>query len=224
MAMIGNMIDRAALTALGAAGFYLFFLNAGLGIVGSCALAFVCMVLLRQVIKGIPFKQSVTKARAEAALLSIALMGEADAREALIALTGQAGIILVLRHPEGVFTVDMMYELWREHGDGVGVVVTCTAEGKAKGFARERNIELIDGEKLVKRIQKTGLYIPPDAPQPSLLSRLRPLWERPIRPRMLMAVIGLMIAYLTTGHVMCLICALGLTGFAGAKLIEKSVP
>ena len=27
--MIGKWIDRAALTALGAAGFYLFFLNAG---------------------------------------------------------------------------------------------------------------------------------------------------------------------------------------------------
>jgi hypothetical protein len=101
------------------------------------------------------------------------------------------------------------------------IVVTCTAEGKARDFAKARNIELTDREVLLKLIQKTGLFVPPDAPQPSLRSRLRPLWERPIRPRMLMAIIGLMIAYLTTGHMMCLICALGLTGFTGAKLIER---
>ena len=45
--MIGKTIDRAALTALGAAGLYLFFLNAGLEIPGSAALALVCMALLR---------------------------------------------------------------------------------------------------------------------------------------------------------------------------------
>ena len=222
--MIGKTIDRAVLTALGAAGLYLFFLNAGLGIVGSCALTFVCMALLRQVIRGIPVKRGATKRQAEAALLSIALMAEEDAREALIALTGQADIIPVLRHPEGVFTVDMLYELWREHGDGVRVVVTCSPEGKAGDFAKERSIDLIDREKLVKRIQKTGLYVPRDAPKPPLRSRLRPLWERPIKPRVLIAVIGLMLTYLTAGHVMCLICALGLTGFTGARLIEKMVP
>ena len=219
--MIGKWIDRAALTALGAAGFYLFFLNAGLGIYASCALAFVCMVLLRQVIRGIPVKRRVSKARAEAALMSIAMMGEDEAREALVRLTGQEDIIPVLKHPEGAYTVDMMYELWRKHGDVARVVVTCTAEGKAREFAKERGIELIDREKLIKRIQRTGLYVHPDAPGPSLRSRLRPMWERPIRPRVLMAIFGLMIAYLTTGRLPCLICALGLTGFTGAKLIER---
>ena len=88
MAMIGKMIDGAALTALGAAGFYLFFLNAGLGIVGSCALAFISVILSRRVIQGMPVRRRVTQTQARVALMAIALMGEEDASKALIALTG----------------------------------------------------------------------------------------------------------------------------------------
>lgn len=219
--MIGKTIDRAALTALGAAGLYLFFLNAGLGIPGSAALALVCMALLRQVIRGLPAKHGVTKARAEAALTAIALMGEEEAGQTLRTLTGHEAVIPVLRHPEGVYTVDMLYDLWRQCGDGVRVAVTCSAEGKARVFADQRGIDLIDRDALVRLIQRTGLFVPPDVPGRPLRSRLRPVWERPIRPRMPMAIFGLMTAYLTTGNVMCLICALGLTGFMGAKLIER---
>ena len=45
---MGNRIDRAALLILGAAGLYLFFLNAWHSIPLACAAAFVCGALLRR--------------------------------------------------------------------------------------------------------------------------------------------------------------------------------
>ena len=57
------------------------------------------------------------------------------------------------------------------------------------------------------------------------MNRLRQLWARlrarPLRPRMIAYAAGLLGMYLATGRPLCLLCALGLLGFAGAKLIDR---
>ena len=223
--MTGKMIDRAALTALGVAGLYGFFLNAGLGVAASGALAFACAVLARYVWARRPRSRRVTAAQAEAALWSIATMKEAEAREALAALTGAPGAIFLLRHPDATLTLGELFGIWRERGGDVSVVATCAAEPGAVQFASRMGMALTDRGGLVRRIRKTGLYVPEKTMPEPVLNRLRQLWARlrarPLRPGMIAYAAGLLGMYLATGRALCLLCALGLLGFAGAKLIDR---
>ena len=220
--MIGRMIDRVALTALGVVGLYLFFLNAGLGIIASVALTFVCMVLLRRLVRLRPWKCRISPARAEAALLSIAEKGDA---EALHRLAGDDRAMTVFRHPDGVFTVNDLFELRRGRGDGFGVIVTCGTDEAVKRYVKAHGIALTDREALIRRIRKTGLYVPVEAPEPSFTTRFRRMGEalrtRPVRPRALLYAVGLIMAYMTTGQTLCLACGLGLMGLTGIKLIDR---
>lgn len=220
--MIGKMIDRAAFSLLGTAGLYLFFLNAGLGVVGSGALALLCAYLAGYVIRHRPRGRGVSRARAEASLFHIAMMDEAGAREALEALTDAADAVYLVRHPDGVLTLDAFYAIWREQGDGTTVVATCRVQPEASAFARQRGMALIDREALVKRIRKTGLCAVDEVREEPMLARLGTLWSSVrVRPRMILYGLSLFGMYFATGQPLCLVCALAVLGVIGAKGIES---
>lgn len=220
--MIGKTIDRAALTLLGTMGLYLYFLNAGIGIAGSCALAFVCASLARYALRHRPRRRKITLKQAEAALDSIAMMGEDEAGMALRTLAGREDALMLIRHPEGTFTLNELFETWRERGDGAAFVVTCAAEAGAAQFAKARGMTLMDKSALLKRIRATGLYVPREAPSVPFSRRLEGLWNGiHIRPRTLLYSMSLLTSYLITGQALCLVCALGLLGVMGMKLIGK---
>ena len=219
--MIGRTIDRAALTLLLTAGLYLFFLNAGLGIPISCALTLLCAALARYLYRRRPGARRISVARAEAGLMAVALMGEDEARSALRMLTGLDDAVFLIRHPEDALSLNELYALWRDSGDGATIVATCGVADAAARFAKARGMTIIDRGALVKRIRKTGRCVGAQPPAPSLPQRLTRLWDgiRP-RPRMIAYGLSLMGMYMVTGHALCLICALGVLAVAGAKGIE----
>lgn len=219
--MIGRMIDRGALMLLGTAGMYLLFLNAGMGIPVSCALTFVCVTLVRHLWRHRPRRRRITSTQAEASLLSLVMKGDV---EALRILSEKKAATVLIRHPEETFSLNEMFSAWQEIGDGAAIVVTCKTEDAAVDFARSRSIVVVDKKRLVKRIQKTGLY-PADAPQGEAVSnRVVRTWRSiRLRPRMIAYGMSLFAAYLATGQALCLVCALALAGIAGAKIIEKYV-
>lgn len=222
--MIGRMIDKAALAVLLTSGLYLFFLNAGFGIPISCALTLVCAALMRYIYRRRPGARRITVARAEAGLMSVSMMGEEEARDALRTLTGLDDAVFLIRHPEDVLTLNALYTLWRGAGDGATVVVTCGVEDDAARFAKARKLTLIDRGALVRRIRQTGLFAGEEPTAPAVSQRLRRLWDgiRP-RPRMIAYGLSLLGMYMATGQTLCLICALGVMGVAGAKVIERAV-
>ena len=50
---MGEIIDHAALSAFGAAGYYLFFLNAWGSVPLACAAAFACCALAGRFLRGL---------------------------------------------------------------------------------------------------------------------------------------------------------------------------
>ena len=154
--------------------------------------------------------------------MSVALMGEDAARDALRTLTGRNDAVFLIRHPEDVLTLSALYALWRGTGDGATVVVTCGIGDDAARFAKARKLTLIDRGALIRRIRQTGRFVREDSPAPPVSQRLRRLWDgiRP-RPRMIAYGLSLMGMYMATGQALCLICALGVMGVAGAKVIER---
>ncbi len=220
--MIGRMIDRAALTLLLTAGLYLFLLNAGFGIPMSCALTFVLAALARHLYRRRPWARRVSVARAEAGLMAVALMKEDEARAALRRLTGLDDAVFLIRHPEDALSLNALYALWRDSGDGATIVATCGVVDAAARFAKARGMTIVDRGGLVRRIRKTGLCAASEPAAVPVPRRLRRLWDgiRP-RPRMIAYGLSLMGMYLVTGQALCLICALGVLAVAGAKGIER---
>lgn len=219
--MIGRMIDRAAATLLGTAGLYVLFLNAGLGIGLSLCMTAACMALARQLWMRRPRRRRVTRAQAEAALLSIALAGD---EAALRTLSGRADAAVLIRHPGAALGLGELFEIWRERGDGAAIVLPCDVDEAAAAFADSRGMALIGKKALVKRIRQTGLYVADDGPGETLSAKLAGGWSNlRVRPRMIAYSLSLLAAYLATGRAVCLACALGVLGIAGAKLIEGHV-
>lgn len=218
--MLGRRIDRAALTILGTAGLYRFFLRINFGIVASCALTFVCAALARHVVLNRP--RRVSAARAEASLLAIATMERGAAERALAALSGETDAVYLIRHPQGTLSLNDLFGLWQERGDGASIVVTCDLEDGAAAFAKARGMSVTDRRQLVKRIRKTGLYLIEESPAAPLLPRLERAWQGVrVRPRMAMYGLGLTSMYLATGQTLCLVCGLGILGVMGVKLIDR---
>lgn len=217
--MIGSMIDRAALTALGVTGLYTAFLRAGAGIPASGVLTFVCAILMRCVWQNRPGKRGVSVDRAEASLADIVLRGDEAALRALS--EGEAAAVR-LRHPDDALTLSDVFSLWREVGDGAVIVASCSLEEAAARFAKSRRMEIIDRKALVKRIQRTGIGLVKDVPRASMPERVARAWGGiRLRPRMFTCGAGLLAAYLATGRTLCLACALLVLGVAGAKVIGR---
>lgn len=219
LAMIGSLIDRAALTALGAAGLYAAFLRAGAGIPASGVMTFVCAILMRYVWQNRPGKRGISAARVAASLMDIVLRGDEAALRALS--EGDAAAVL-LRHPDDALTLSDVFSLWREVGDGAVVVASCSLDEAAARFAKSRRMEIVDKKALLKRIQRTGIGLAEEPPRPSVHKRVARAWGgiRP-RPRMFACGVGLLAAYLATGRALCLACGLLVLSVAGVKVIGR---
>lgn len=235
---MGRSIDRAALTAIGAAGFYLFFLNAGASIPFSCALAFACMAIARFLAKRRPRRDAATAAQAEAALSAVARMpdGEADAALERLARArypgSKARVAAFLRPPEGTLTADDVFAAWREHrGEAELVVVaTCRAAPSAvrcAGALAGPVVRLADAGALLPVIRRTGLFVPPGAPRRSPAGRVRralaALAARRASPRMLLYGLSLLGMYLLLGRAAYLFAAMGTLFAAGALWIRNGI-
>ena len=223
---MGRWIDRFTLTVLAAVGFYMLFSGAGASGPLSCILAFGCTALARQLIEMRPRRYRATRAQAEAALLAIALMPEAQARAALHELTGQPDALCPLRHPSCRWTLGDMYALWRSEGDGGGraLIVTCPAEPEAARAAKAWGYTLTDGRALQAILRKTGRFVPPEAPPTAVRlrveKRLRGLLEQPPRLRTAFYGLSLLIMYLITGAGLYLPAAMAVLFVTAARWIQ----
>ena len=228
MTVTGKAIDRWALTALCAVGVYLFYLNAGLAIPVSAVLGFATVALLRYLWERRPGRGRVTSGQARAALTRIAMMDEAEAVEALAALTGASDFIPVLRRPDATLSADGLFDLWRAHrGEAtMTVVATCRAAPEAVALAGTLTAPtcvLIDRSALMKAIRATGRYVPPAAPPEPFGRRLRRAaakLKRPASLRVALYGLSLLGMYLLTGRAPYLFCGLLLVGAAGMNIIH----
>lgn len=224
--MLGKRIDRAALTALGATGYYAAFMGAGAGIPLSGALAFGAMALTRRLILKRPGRSPVSRARAEAAVQAIARMPGDAAFSALRTLAGREDACCALRYPEAALTAGEVYRLWRQQRRPahMTLVATCPADAGAREAARSLGVELIDRRALTRRVQQTGFYLPPEPAPVSLSARLRGLWlkivDRPAKPRAVLTALGLIALYRLTGGPLCLLTALALLLVTGVRWIR----
>lgn len=225
--MTGKKIDRAAFTALGAAGLYAIFLNMGMGIPACCALAFIGMALARRLSALWPRRYRASRAQAEAAVRGIAMMPDEAALSALRALTGRDALIPALRHPSSTLTADAVYQIWRgERGaEGLAIAATCPAGPDAVEAAEALGVTLIDSRALQRRVRVTGLCVPPEAPRPGLALRLRRAWRglvgRPASLRAALYGLSLLLMYLATGALPCLLMALFTLFITGARVVER---
>lgn len=227
--MIGRWIDRIALTALGAAGFYLFYLNAGFGVPLSVATAFASTTLAVYLYRFRPWRNRVTSAQARGALTAIAMLPEDGCLRALQGLTGRTDILPVVKHPEAALSAGEVFALWRAHmGDAQLVLAaTCPAEPEALALAETLagpKCEIIDSAALLRAIRQKGWSVPENPPRVSLRRRLQRAWarlERPLPTKALPYGLSLWGMYLLTGKTLCLLCALLLIGAAGLGLIRR---
>lgn len=223
---MGQCIDRLVLTALGAAGLYALFLGAGIPIPVSCLLAFGGTALARRLIERRPRRYRATRAQAEAAVLAIALMPEAQAEAALRELTGQPQALCALRHPGCRWRLDDMYALWRASGDGQGraLIVTCPAEPDAARAAKGWGYALTDSRALEKLVRQTGRYVPPEVPSAAMRQRLqaavRNLIDRPPRLRAALYGLSLLAMYVLTGGPLYLPAAMAVLFITGTRWLR----
>ena len=224
--MLGRRIDRAALTALGATGYYAAFMGAGAGIPLSGALAFGATALTRRLVLKRPGRCAVSQARAEAAVRVIALMPEDEALSALRTLAGREDACCALRYPDSTLTAGEVYRLWRERGRPAEMTLaaTCPAEPGALSAARSLGVTVIDSRALARRVRQTGRFLPPEAARVPLSARLRGLWlkliDRPAAPRAVLTALSLLALYQFTGRPFYLIAALALLLVTGVRWIR----
>ena len=232
--MLGRLIDGLALSLLGAAALYGFFLNAGFGIVKSAILAFLLTCLIRFLIEQRPRRYAFTEAQARAALESVLSMEDGEAEAALKAIVEAqlrppvGEIVPILRHSEGQLSPDEVYRQWRGHRqcDKIVLTVTCPAAPSARALAgtlERPEVVLADRSALLRAIRETGLYVPDTvrAPiWPRLRRRLSWLMNRPVRPKTALYSALLLGLYLSTGRLLCLWMAMLLLFHMGASWIR----
>ncbi len=219
--MAGRWIDRITLTALGAAGLYLFFLNAGLSIPLSGALSLICMALLGYLYRFRPWRNHVTPSQAKVALTAIAMLPEAEAVEAFQRLTGKGDIIPIIKYPDSSLSAGEIFSQWRNHlgSEALTLVATCHAEPEAVALAKTLDRPkcfVIDSAALIKAIRATGLYVPQNPPRRRLKLTLPH-----VPPKAGLYGASLLLMYMLTGQMLCLMCAIALIGITGVSLIKR---
>ena len=231
---MGNRIDRAALLILGAAGLYLFFLNAWHSIPLACAAAFVCGALLRQLAARRPGRGRLSARRARDELLRIAALPDDEAARALEALVRKRfpgedyAVAVALRHPEASLSCNDVLNLWKAHrGQArVAVAATCDCDPRAALYARELRrpaMAVVDRRQLERLLRESGEA----GPRPGGASggrRLRRILSavasRRPRPRDALTAAALLVMYLASGRVVCLAFSLALLFWFGAARIR----
>ena len=218
--IFGGCIDRFALAALGTAGVYLLLLRLGLPVALCALMALAISIAAGEGLRHLPRRNRATPAQARAALTAIALLPEAEALDRLRTLTAREDLRAALRHPSARLDAAGAYDLWRRHGDGACVAITCPADPAALRFARGRGMTLIDAPALEKRLRQTGMFIPPGAPRRPLSDRLAALLDRPASPKAALYGLSLVGMYQLTGLTLTLLAGLMTLAVTGLRWIR----
>ena len=237
---MGKRIDRAVLWALGAAGFYLFYLNAWGGIVPACAAAFVSCALLRRLVSRVRLPVRLPRAQALEALGRVAALEDAEAGKRLGALArwrwpGETfRLTPVLKHPEAMLSSGDVLNAWKANRDAGRLVIaaTCPAEPRALFYARRLDrpaVAVLDSRALTRLMRLPGApRVTEPATPPPLRRRVRDalLRARTGRPKPKNAALGaaLLALYLLRGNPLGLIGALALLWQLGSALIARRLP
>ena len=232
---MGEIIDHAALSAVGAAGYYLFFLNAWGNIPLACALAFVCTALSRRLLKGLSLARRASAAQARAELLRIAGLPDADAEAALNALIRERWqgesfrLAPVLKHPEASMSSGDVLNAWKANRDAERLVIaaTCPCEPRARLYARQLSapaVAVVDSHRLTRLMRTLPAVRFPRPPRLRLSQRLGMLWAGVVstRPsfRSALLVLALLFAYAVDGNALYLFSGLAVAAHAGTALIR----
>jgi len=233
--MAGRIIDRAALSLLGTSAAYLLFLNAGLSIGASAVLAFACACLARAAIVMRPRRFAASASQAEAALAHILAQPDPAAKAALVDLARAAGaaessrIVPLLLSSGDLLDVRDVWRLWRRcRGDArLTIAVPCPATREAAACAaglRDPVVVLLDRERLMRAVRRTGRYVPAGAAGPPPLRRLRraigALADRRTGARAPLTGLALLGTYLATGRAVCLALSMLVLLYTGVTWIR----
>lgn len=222
--MLGKRLDRFAVRGLLAAGYYLFFLNAGSAIPLACAAAFACCLLTERATAGLRRGRRLSPAQARAELVRLAELQDEQAQRALEDLVRARyrdedfRLTPVLKHPEAALSSGDVMNAWKANRDATRLVIaaTCPCEPRAALFAQELQspaVAVVDGRKLLRLIRTS----PERIPEPEVLplgKRLRGALARAaarrVRPRDALIAVLLLAVYLSGGGSAYLISALAL--------------
>jgi len=232
---MASFIDRSALSLLGAAAYYLFFLNATGSIPLACGAAFACTVLSRMLLRGLPIIPRATAAQARAELMRIAGLGDEDAGKALEALIQRRWpgepfrLAPVLKHPEATLSSGDVLNAWKANRDAERLVIaaTCPCEPRAAVYARELGnpvVAIMDSRKLTQLLQALPAEQLPRLPRRRPGTILRKLWigveSSRFSPKSALLALSMLGIYSLTGNGWYLFPALAVAAHAGIALIR----
>ena len=234
---MGKKIDRAALHALGALLFYLFFVSAlgNIWLAAACALA--ALLLSRKLLSSLAGrlpKRETKKGRARAEVERWAMLdagaAEAEARALLEkAYPGQAAeaeLVFLPRHPQGPpLDANAVLDAWRGRG-GEKLLLVTTARADAAAHACASGLAhpavcLVDGERLCALLTA---FPPPKREAAAPRKRLRIAVSRERAPRRLLFGLLLLATYLLLGNPLYLGAALLTLFFAALGWKKPPVP
>lgn len=232
---MASFIDRAALSLLGAAAYYLFFLNATGSIPLACAVAFACTALSHMLLRGLPVVHHATAAQARAALMRIAGLDDEAAGSALEALILRRWpgepfrLAPVLKHPEATLSSGDVLNAWKANRDAERLVIaaTCPCEPRAAFYARElRNpvVAIVDSHRLKRLLRTLPADQLPRPPRYSPKATIRRLWagleSTRFSTRSALLALWMLGIYSLTGNVWYLFPGLAVAAHAGVALIR----
>jgi len=232
---MSSFIDRAALSLLGAAAYYLFFLNATGSIPLACGVAFTCTALSRMLLRRLPIIHRATAAQARAELMRIAGLGDEDAGKALEALILRRWpgepfrLAPVVKHPEATLSSGDVLNAWKANRDAERLVIaaTCPCEPRAAVYARELGnpiVAIMDSRRLTRLLRALPAEQLPRLPRRRPGAVVRRLWasleSTRFSPRSALLALSMLGIYSLTGNGWYLIPALAVALHAGIALIR----
>ena len=233
---MATFIDHAALGLLGASAYYLFFLNAWGSIPLACGAAFICAVLSRWLLRGLPVRRYATAAQARMELLRIAGLDDPAASKALGMLICRRWpgerfhLAPVLKHPEATLSSGDVLNAWKANRDAERLVIaaTCPCEPRAALYAWELSepaVAVIDSRKLTRLLRAMPAEALPRPPRRRLGDGLKRLLASAasarFSPRSALLALAMLGFYVMTGNGWYLFPALAVAAHAGVVLMRN---
>ena len=233
---MGGRLDRAALGAACAAGYYLFFLNAWGSIPLACASAFAACVLTGRLLRDWLREGRASRSQARAALWRVAAMEDGDAEVLLRDLIRRRypgetfRLTPVLKHPEATLSSGDILSAWKVNRDAGRLVIaaTCPCEPRAAQYARELLdpvVAVLDSRALVRLLRGQPAEAEPPIPRLPLRVRLRRVVARVssarVSPKNLALAAFLLAAYLLTGNGYSLFASLAILVPSAVALAQR---
>lgn len=228
---MGKWIDRAVLTAFAAAALYLLFISAFGSILPAAALSFVCCSLLIHARAGRPGR--LTRHQARTILERWAYGSDDDAKAHIEALIDVSSSKLVYfpKHPTATLSMSDIFNAWKSGRgeDRLIIAAPCYADGRARTFSRTLQhpcITILDASRLIPLIRKSKIPSPAPSRPSDFLRRLGALLSELPRRRPwykhLASGLLLILMYLFSGSIVCLILATAMLFLSGVSLRTRA--